>query len=123
MKFLLDVCADSVPLREALEKLGHDVFSAREHCPQASDESLLALALEEERVLITEDKDFGELVFLRRLPHPGIVRLCGMTPMERAEVMRTLIDLHGVAMRRGAIIVVTGNRVRLRSAMTIEKNK
>jgi hypothetical protein len=32
---------------------------------------LLALAREEGRVLITEDKDFGELVFLRGLPHPG----------------------------------------------------
>ena len=61
MKFLLDVCAESVPLREALLNLGHDVLSAREHCPHASDEALLTIALEEKRVLITEDKDFGEL--------------------------------------------------------------
>ena len=61
MKFLLDVCAESVPVREALVNLGHDVLSAREHCPQASDEALLGLAREEQRVLITEDKDFGNL--------------------------------------------------------------
>ena len=53
-----------------------------------SDEALLALAREESRVLITEDKDFGELVFLRGLPHPGIVRLVEMTPMQRADAMR-----------------------------------
>lgn len=123
MKFLLDVCAESVPLRKALESLGHDVFSAREQCPRATDESLLALAMEEERILITEDKDFGELVFLRGLPHPGIVRLCGMTPMERTEVVQTLIEHHGDALREGAMIVVTENRVRIRSAMNFEKNK
>ena len=123
MKFLLDVCAESVPLREALLNLGHDVLSAREHCPRASDETLLALAREEERVLITEDKDFGELVFLRGLPHPSIVRLCGMTPMERADAIRTLIERHSAEMRQGAIIVVTGNRVRIRSAMNPERSR
>ena len=123
MKFLLDVCADSVPVREALVNLGHDVLSAREHCPHASDEALLALAREEERVLITEDKDFGELVFLRGLPHPGIVRLSGMTPIERGDALRALIERHGAAMREGAIIVVTGSRVRVRSAMNVERSK
>ena len=99
MKFLLDVCADSRPLRAALAHLGHDVLSARERFPNASDEALLALAREENRVLVTEDKDFGELVFLRGLPHPGIVRLVEMTPRERAEAMRTLIERHADNMR------------------------
>ncbi len=116
MKFLLDVCADSRPLRAALAELGHDILSARERCPNASDEALLALAQEENRVLITEDKDFGELVFLRGRPHPGIVRLVEMTPAERADAMRSLIDRHADAMREGAIVVVTENRVRIRSA-------
>ena len=42
---------------------------------RATDEELLALARGQQRILITEDKDFGELVFVRRLPHPCIVRL------------------------------------------------
>ena len=74
MKFLIDVCAESVPLRKSLLDLGHDVLSARERCPDASDEALLALARSENRVLVTEDKDFGELVFLRGLPHPCITK-------------------------------------------------
>ena len=77
--------------------------------------ALLALAREENRVLVTEDKDFGKLVFLRGLPHPGIVRLVEMTPRERAEAMRTLIERHADKMRDGAIIVVTETRVRIRS--------
>ena len=63
MKFLLDVCADSRLLRSALLGLGHDVLSAGERFPRALDETLLAYARDDGRVLITEDKDFGELVF------------------------------------------------------------
>ena len=63
MKFLLDACAASRTLREALSALGHDVRSAAGELARASDEVLLALAYEEGRVLVTEDKDFGELIF------------------------------------------------------------
>ena len=77
---------------------------------------MLALANEEGRVLITEDKDFGELVFLRGLPHPSIVRLVEMTPKEKTHAMRGLLEHHADAMRDGAIIVVTEKRVRVRSA-------
>lgn len=44
--------------------LGHDVLLAVEHTTRATDEELLALARVEERILITEDKDFGELAFV-----------------------------------------------------------
>ena len=54
MKFLLDACAASRTLHQALIDLGHDVLSAREGYPRATDETLLALAFEERRVLITQ---------------------------------------------------------------------
>ncbi len=116
MKFLLDVCAASRSLHAALTDLGHDVLSAHDLFPHASDETLLAFAQDEKRILITEDKDFGELVFLRGLPHPGIVRLVEMTPMERADAMRFLIEHHTDTMQDEAIIVVTRKRVRIRSS-------
>ena len=68
MKFLLDVCVASRILHDTLTDLGHDVLSARDGYANASDETLLALAHREARVLVTEDKDFGELVFSLRLP-------------------------------------------------------
>jgi predicted nuclease of predicted toxin-antitoxin system len=43
--------------------------------PKASDERLMALAIKDERMLVTEDKDFGELIFVRKLLHGPIVRL------------------------------------------------
>ena len=115
MKFLLDACAASRALQSALTELGHDVLSARNEHAGATDEALLALAYEERRVLVTEDKDFGELVFMRRLPHPCIVRLVELRVKEKVEAMRDLIEHHGDAMHDSAIIVVTRTRVRIRS--------
>ena len=119
---MLDACAASKPLLSVLTDLGCDVLSVLDLFPSAPDEALLALAIEEGRVLITEDKDFGELVFLRGLPHPSIVRLVEMTPTERAHVMRHLIEHHADAMRDGAIIVVTRERIRIRQAGNFGQN-
>ena len=116
MKFLLDACAASRTLKETLVDLGHDVRSAQDEYAHASDETLLALAYEEHRVLITEDKDFGELVFLRRRPHPCIVRLVELRVAEKVGAIRELIEEQGEALRAGAIIVVTRSRVRIRPA-------
>ena len=102
---------------ETLTDLGHDVLSAYDGYTTASDEVLLELALQEDRILITNDKDFGELVFSLRRPHPCIVRLDSMTVDEECAAMRNLIAGFAPAMRERAIIVVTATHVRLRSAM------
>ena len=73
-------------------------------------------------MLVTEDKDFGELVFMRRLSHPCIVRLVELRVTEKVEAMRDLIERHGDAMREGAIIVVTRTRVRIRSTGYSERD-
>ena len=114
MKFLLDVCAASRSMHEMLTELGHDVLSAAPIDPRAADEALLALAYEEQRVLITEDKDFGELVFVHRLPHPSIIRLVEMQVAEKVTAMRELIECHPDALLEGSLIVVTRSRVRIR---------
>ena len=98
----------------ALTEGGHDVLSALEVAPRASDDELLAMALAEQRVLITEDKDFGELVFVRRLPHPCIIRFTDMPAAEKVAAMLDLIEFDQEAMQEGSMIVVTRNRVRIR---------
>ena len=101
-------------MRTTLTDLGHDVRSALEWAPNASDSALLALALEEQRILITEDKDFGELAFVRRLPHPCIVRFTDMPIAEKVVAMRRLIRDYSAEMHEGQMIVVTRSRVRIR---------
>lgn len=115
MKFLLDLCAASRTLQETLTGLGHDVVTAWELDPRATDEELLAVANREGRVLVTKDKDFGELVFVLRRPHPCIVRLVDMRVADTVTAMRELIERHADAMQRGDLIVVTPTRVRVRS--------
>ena len=121
MKFLLDVCAASRRMQDALVTHGHDVLSAAERNPRASDEEILALAIEERRILVTEDKDFGELVFVRRLPHPCIVRFVEMMVTEKVTAMRELIEQHPDLLSEGALIVVTQSRVRIRRRERAER--
>ena len=78
MKFLLDVCAAWRTLQQTLSDLGQDVLSDRTATARRPTRCCSRLPTGRLRVLVTEDKDFGELVFLRRLPHPCIVRLVGL---------------------------------------------
>ena len=87
MKLLLDVCVSSRSLIAFLVARGHDVVSAFQIDPTASDQELLVRALRENRVLLTEDKDFGELVFVRRYDHGPIVRLVELTVDEQVQAM------------------------------------
>ena len=114
MKFLLDVCADSRKMRAALTSQGHDVLPISETNPKLPDEEILALATAEQRTIITEDKDFGELIFLHRLPHPCVIRLVGMTVVDKVNAVLELIENNAHAIESGSLITVTQNRVRIR---------
>ena len=85
MKFLLDVCVSSQSLTRFLVSEGHDVLSALAVDPKASDQRLMDAALQQGRVLVTEDKDCGELVFIHRLPHGPIVRWVNLMVDEQVQ--------------------------------------
>lgn len=114
MKFLIDVCAGSLDMREILAELGHDAIFAADIDPKASDETLLALSAEQGRILVTEDKDFGNLVFVFGLPHAGIIRFAELESSEAASAMEYLINNHAAELQSGAMIVVTPDRIRIR---------
>lgn len=114
MKFLLDVCVSSRSLEAFLAGQRHDVLSAVAVDPKASDERLMAFALQDDRVLVTEDRDFGELVFVRRLPHGPIVRLVELTVDEQVSGMRELLEHHEAELTGPVIVTVTRGRIRIR---------
>jgi predicted nuclease of predicted toxin-antitoxin system len=60
---------------EQLRRLGHDVTCAAELAAGADDADLLTRALSERRVLVTKDKDFGELAVREGRPHVGVILL------------------------------------------------
>ena len=85
MKILLDACV-SGGARAEIAAAGHDVLWAGDRRADPGDEEILAQAHAEGRVLVTLDKDFGELAIVRGRPHAGIVRLVGVTVGEQARV-------------------------------------
>jgi predicted nuclease of predicted toxin-antitoxin system len=52
---------------------GHDVLAVSEFQHRSVDKELMELALTENRILLTEDKDFGWLVFAGRVDSPGVI--------------------------------------------------
>jgi len=74
LRFLADESCDfaAVP---ALRAAGHDVLAVSEFQQRSVDEELMALALSEERILVTEDKDFGTLTFASQHESHGVILL------------------------------------------------
>lgn len=56
--------------------------------PRASDEAVLTMAHEEDSIVITEDKDFEELVAVQRRPHSGIIRFLELSVSEQVTAMQ-----------------------------------
>lgn len=72
LKFLVDECCDT-GLVGSLRDRGHDVSYVLEKQPGVSDDDVLLSAFNQGRILLTEDKDFGELVYRLKKPSKGII--------------------------------------------------
>ena len=73
MRFLVDASSDARIVAH-LRGQGHDVTRVGADYPHSlKDAEILSLARQEQRILITDDRDFGELVFRHRLPHAGVI--------------------------------------------------
>jgi predicted nuclease of predicted toxin-antitoxin system len=77
---------------------------------------ILGRAHQEDRVLVTLDKDFGEMAIVRRLPHSGIIRLVNLGARQQAPSCLRVIGLHEKELKAGAIITVEPTRLRIRLA-------
>ena len=93
MRVLADECCDG-SLVKALRADGHDVLYAAEWMAGLSDEDVLAQAFSQGRLVLTEDRDFGELVHRLKLPAHGVVYL-RFTVEDRSAKVRRLRWLLG----------------------------
>lgn len=114
MRFLFDQSTDR-RLAPYLRALGHDVTVVAVDYPDAlPDRQVLAIALEEQRILVTEDRDFGELVFRHRLSHVGVLYL-RLPPMElekKVARLRVVLERHTESLDQ--FLVITTHTVRVR---------
>lgn len=94
---------------------GHDLLVISERSPRLADEEVLRIAVDDGRILITNDKDFAELVFLQgKLPH-GVILLRMprlSTDSKSRRVAQVLAD--GTLRFEGAMVVVEVDVVRRR---------
>jgi predicted nuclease of predicted toxin-antitoxin system len=74
MRWLADECVDAA-LESQLRGAGHDILYVAEVPSGATDAEVLRRARNDSRLLLTEDKDFGELLFRLKLAVPGVVLL------------------------------------------------
>ncbi len=105
-----------MPVIQALREAGHDVVAIAEVAGGASDDQVLERALKEKCVLITEDRDFGELVYGRGRSSAGVVLLRFHSRARRAKAA-TVVDAVARLGRRleDAFTVVEPGRVRVSS--------
>ncbi len=115
MRLLLDTCVWGGAKKE-LVAAGHDVVWCGDWERDPGDLEILAIAKREQRILITLDKDFGELAIVRGLPHGGILRLVNFSARRQASVTLLVLALHGEELERGAIITAEPGRMRIRPA-------
>ena len=112
MRFFIDRCAGR-RLADWLRDAGHDIVEARLLGPDPGDKVLLELAEADDRILITIDTDFGELIYLNDVPHAGLIRLPDVPAEQRIALMSELIERHRQALEARAIVTIRGGRIRI----------
>ena len=116
MKFLADEGVDS-SIVKCLRKTGHDVIFVVERTLRTmEDDLLLQIAESENRIIITRDKDFGELVFRLKKTHTGVllIRLEGYNTEERGRIVCMLINKYNDQLK-GAFSVIQRGIIRIRN--------
>jgi predicted nuclease of predicted toxin-antitoxin system len=113
MNFLADEsCAG--PVIRALLEAGHDVVAIAQVARGAADEEVLDHALNENRVLITEDRDFGELVYARGRSSAGVILVRFRSSARRAKPATVVDAVAKLGSRlQNAFTVVEPGRVRI----------
>jgi len=114
MRFLVDESTGK-RLANLLLQDGHDVVYVGDVMPSASDDMVLEKAERDDRVLVTDDKDFGELVFRMGKPSNGVIllRTSTVSPKERFDTLQDLFDTVEEVERK--FIVLTEHAVRVRN--------
>ncbi len=115
MRFIADEGVDKAVVSK-LRSEGYWVGYVAELAPGITDEEVLQQANTLNALLITSDKDFGELVFRLGWIHTGVIllRLAGLDTDEKASVVVQTVQTHGAEMV-GAFTVISPSTVRIRS--------
>jgi len=113
VRFLVDESCDRLIL-QLLKEGGYDVVAVSDLVPRADDAKVFRLAVRDQRILVTEDKDFGQLVFAG-LAGKGTVIFLRYPWSVRLQIGKTLLDWlakNGEKQLSGTFIVVQPGKIR-----------
>ncbi len=112
MRFLVDECTGPA-VANWLREQQHEVFSVYDEARGIDDDDIIKKAVDENWILITNDKDFGEKVYRDQYPHQGIIflRLDDERTSNKIKTLRQLLELYADRLH-GHFVVVTETRVR-----------
>jgi predicted nuclease of predicted toxin-antitoxin system len=122
MRLLLDSCLCAAAVGD-LRALKHDVVWVAEWPRDPGDEEILNQANSEKRVLVTLDKDFGELAVVFGNPHQGILRIVNFRASQQGSIIERVIESHGTELEAGAIVTVEPGRIRIRPCDDISEKE
>ena len=113
MKFLLDAnVAGSVSIY--LKESGHDIAEVINKDPRMLDKDILAWALEENRILVTTDKDFEEMIWQQGQNHCGVLRIENLPRLERMALVKDVLMQHAEDLESVSIVIATQKKFRIR---------
>ena len=112
MRILVDECTGPA-VAKWLREQGHEVFSVYEDTRGLSDDEVMTLAYAENRILITNDKDFGEKIFREQRQHCGVIflRLDDERAPNKIAVLEQVLITYADQLV-GQFVVVSENRIR-----------
>jgi predicted nuclease of predicted toxin-antitoxin system len=112
MRFLVDECTGPA-VAQWLRAQKHEVFSVYEEARGMDDDEIVRKAFAEDRILITNDKDFGEKVYREGWPHKGVIllRLDDEQAASKIDVVRRLLERYADRLAN-QFVVVTETTVR-----------
>ena len=113
MRLLLDACVWGGAV-EYLRKFGYDVVWIGDLTEDPGDDEILEQARQDERIIVTLDKDFGELAVRYNKPHAGIIRLVSIPARQQAPICDQILNEYTEDLMNGALIIAYTNRVRVR---------
>ncbi len=113
MRVLLDSCVWGGVKSELLLR-EHDAWWTGDLPTDPGDNEILNIAKEEGRILVTLDKDFGELVFLHGFSHSGIIRLVEIPSRAQGQAIIAVLQSFGEQLMGGAIVTLKDGRIRVR---------
>ncbi len=116
MKFLLDSCISFFAVK-ALREAGFQVVWIPETGNDPGDEEIIKKAFKEKFVLVTADKDFGELVFFKKIDSPTIIRLVNIPAKKQGEILLRIIEKNIKEIENISIITADKYRNRIKPMM------